>query len=114
MSNRPLPTTSGESADRDRLKTSMGTSGKGKFAADPRVTSSGREPTFIFKGLRARSDFVFQPSTLIESFRVCDRVSAVAASDATETQKQLTPQEIHRIEGLLMNRHRGFMPRTVH
>ena len=41
-------------------------------------------------------------------------VSTVAASLTTETapQKQLTPQEISRIRNLLMNRHRGFMPRT--
>jgi probable HAF family extracellular repeat protein len=41
-------------------------------------------------------------------------VSAEAASHATETQKQLTPQEISRIRALLMNRHRGFMRRTMH
>jgi hypothetical protein len=42
-------------------------------------------------------------------------VSAVAASRTTETapQKQLTPQEVARIRALLMNRHRGFMPRTA-
>jgi probable HAF family extracellular repeat protein len=40
-------------------------------------------------------------------------VSAATASHATETQKQLTPQEISRIQDLLMNRHRGFMPRTI-
>ena len=44
------------------------------------------------------------------------KVSTVGASRATEAapQKQLTPQEISRIRTLLMNRHRGFMPRTVH
>lgn len=41
-------------------------------------------------------------------------VSTVAASHATETQKQLTPQEISRIRDVLMKRHRGFMPRTMH
>jgi probable HAF family extracellular repeat protein len=40
--------------------------------------------------------------------------STVAASHATEMQKQLTPEEISRIRDLLMNRHRGFMPRTMH
>ena len=42
--------------------------------------------------------------------------STVAASHTAEAapQKQLTPQEISRIRTLLMNRHRGFMPRTVH
>ena len=41
-------------------------------------------------------------------------VSTVAASNATDTQKQLTPQEISRIRDLLMNRHHGFMPRKIH
>jgi probable HAF family extracellular repeat protein len=43
-------------------------------------------------------------------------VSTIAASRTNETapQKQLTPQEFSRIRGLLMNRHRGFMPRTIH
>jgi len=41
-------------------------------------------------------------------------VSAVAASHPTETQKQLTPNEIDRMRGLLMKRHRGFMPVTIH
>jgi probable HAF family extracellular repeat protein len=43
-------------------------------------------------------------------------VSTVAASRTTETapQKQLTPQDLSRIRALLMNRHRGFMPRTMH
>jgi probable HAF family extracellular repeat protein len=41
-------------------------------------------------------------------------VSTVAASRAATPQKELTPQEISRIRGLLMNRHRGFMPRTFH
>jgi probable HAF family extracellular repeat protein len=41
-------------------------------------------------------------------------VSMVAASHATETQKQLTPQEISRIRDLLMKRNRGLMPRTIH
>jgi probable HAF family extracellular repeat protein len=42
-------------------------------------------------------------------------VSTVSASRTTETapQKQLTPQEVARIRALLMNRHRGFMPRTA-
>jgi probable HAF family extracellular repeat protein len=39
-------------------------------------------------------------------------VSTVAASHATETQKQLTPQEVSRIRALT-NRHRGFMPKTM-
>jgi probable HAF family extracellular repeat protein len=40
--------------------------------------------------------------------------STVAASRAAATpQKELTPQEINRIRDLLMNRHRGFMPRTL-
>jgi probable HAF family extracellular repeat protein len=40
--------------------------------------------------------------------------STVAASRAAVTpQKELTPQEINRIRDLLMNRHRGFMPRTL-
>ena len=37
--------------------------------------------------------------------------STVAASHSTDTQKQLTPQEISRIRDLLTNRHR--MPRTI-
>jgi hypothetical protein len=41
-------------------------------------------------------------------------VSTVTASHGTTAQKQLTPQEISRIRDLLMNRHRGFMPRTMH
>jgi len=43
-------------------------------------------------------------------------VHAVAASHATKAtrQKQLTPQEMSRIRDLLMNRHRGFMSRTMH
>jgi probable HAF family extracellular repeat protein len=43
--------------------------------------------------------------------------SAVAASHAPEEatpQKQLTAQELSRIRSLLMNRHGGFMPRTMH
>jgi probable HAF family extracellular repeat protein len=42
--------------------------------------------------------------------------SAVAASRATEAapKEQLTPQEISRIRDLLMNRHRGFVPRPMH
>jgi probable HAF family extracellular repeat protein len=40
-------------------------------------------------------------------------VSTVAGSHSAP-QRQLTPQEISRIHALLMNRHRGFMPRTVH
>ena len=36
----------------------------------------------------------------------------VVASHAAEPQKQLTSQEMSRIRNLLMNRHRGFMPRT--
>jgi hypothetical protein len=41
--------------------------------------------------------------------------STVAASHAAEAapQKQLTAQEISRLRDLLMNRHRGFMPRTA-
>ena len=39
--------------------------------------------------------------------------STVSASHATQTQKQLTPQEISRVRDLLMNRHRGFMSRTI-
>jgi hypothetical protein len=44
-------------------------------------------------------------------------VSTVPASQApaeAAPQKQLTPQEISRIRALLMSRHRGFMPRTIH
>ena len=37
--------------------------------------------------------------------------STVAASHSTDTQKQLTPQEISRIRDLLTNRHR--VPRTI-
>jgi probable HAF family extracellular repeat protein len=54
------------------------------------------------------------------NFEGCDyspvEVSAVAASRTTEAtpQQQLTPQEISRIRALLMNRHRGFMPGTMH
>ena len=42
-------------------------------------------------------------------------VSTVAVSHTAETapQRQLTPQEINRIRELLMNRHRGFMARTI-
>jgi probable HAF family extracellular repeat protein len=40
-------------------------------------------------------------------------VSTVAASHATEPQKQLTPQEISRIHALLMKRGRGIMPGTI-
>jgi probable HAF family extracellular repeat protein len=40
-------------------------------------------------------------------------VSAAAASHATETHKQLTPQEISRIRDLLMKGHRGLIPRTA-
>ena len=42
-------------------------------------------------------------------------VSTVAASHAAETAppKQLSPQQMSRIRALLMNRHRGFMPRTA-
>jgi probable HAF family extracellular repeat protein len=42
-------------------------------------------------------------------------VSTVPASQApaeAAPKKQLTPQEVARIRALLMNRHRGFMPRT--
>ena len=39
-------------------------------------------------------------------------VSAVAASHSAP-QRQLTPKEISRIHALLMNRHRGLMPRTA-
>jgi probable HAF family extracellular repeat protein len=39
-------------------------------------------------------------------------VSTVAASHTT-AQRQMTPEEISRIHALLMNRHRGFMPRTL-
>jgi probable HAF family extracellular repeat protein len=46
----------------------------------------------------------------------CDysSVGTGAASRTTETapQKQVTPQEISRIRNVLMNRHRGLMPRT--
>jgi probable HAF family extracellular repeat protein len=41
-------------------------------------------------------------------------VSAVAASRATETQKQLTSQEISRIRALMMKRQRGLMLRMMH
>jgi hypothetical protein len=41
-------------------------------------------------------------------------VSGATARHVTETQKQLTPQEISRIHALLMNRHRGFMPGKMH
>jgi probable HAF family extracellular repeat protein len=44
-------------------------------------------------------------------------VSTVAGGQVpieAAAQKQLTPQEVSRIRDLLMNRHRGFMPRTVH
>jgi len=43
-------------------------------------------------------------------------VHTVVTGHATEAtpQKQLTPQEISRIRALPMNRHRGFMPRTIH
>jgi probable HAF family extracellular repeat protein len=43
-------------------------------------------------------------------------VSTVAASRTTETAPhwQLTPQEVSRIRDLMMNRHRGFMPRPMH
>ena len=43
-------------------------------------------------------------------------VSTVDASHVTETasQKRLTAQEVTRIRSLLMNQHRGFMPRTMH
>jgi probable HAF family extracellular repeat protein len=42
-------------------------------------------------------------------------VSTVAASHAAETaaHRKLTPQEISRIRALMMNRHRGFMPRLL-
>jgi probable HAF family extracellular repeat protein len=43
--------------------------------------------------------------------------SEVAASHTPReaaAQEQLTPQEITRIQALLMNRHRGLMPRTIH
>jgi probable HAF family extracellular repeat protein len=41
-------------------------------------------------------------------------VSKAAASHATTApHRQLTPQEISRIRDLLMNRHRGFMSRTI-
>jgi len=38
--------------------------------------------------------------------------SEVAASHAP-LQRQLTPNEIDRIRGLVMSRQRGFMPRTA-
>jgi hypothetical protein len=44
-------------------------------------------------------------------------VNSVAASHVpgvAAPQKQLTPTEISRIRNLLMNRHRGFMPRPMH
>jgi len=41
-------------------------------------------------------------------------VSAAAASHATETHKQLTPQEISRLRDQLVNPHRGFMARKIH
>jgi probable HAF family extracellular repeat protein len=40
-------------------------------------------------------------------------LSPVAASHTTP-QRQMTPEDISRIHALLMNRHRGFMPRTIH
>jgi probable HAF family extracellular repeat protein len=43
-------------------------------------------------------------------------VSTVAASHTAEAapQQQLSPEDISRIHALLMKRHHGFMPRTIH
>jgi probable HAF family extracellular repeat protein len=41
-------------------------------------------------------------------------VSTVTATHGAIPQKQLTPQEVGRIRDLLMNRHHGFIPRTLH
>jgi probable HAF family extracellular repeat protein len=37
-----------------------------------------------------------------------------SAASHTAPQRQLTRKEISRIRAVLMNRHRGFMPRTIH